>query len=91
MAKTDFCCDLMRHAVEDPDIPITHTAKFNEFGVKILDGGSSTILLKNCPWCGDKLPLSLRGAWFAELERLGIDPLGNDIPEEFADERWYRK
>jgi hypothetical protein len=91
MTDRIFCCGQMRRAVEDPDLPIIYTAKFDEFGVRVLDGGSSTIVLEYCPWSGDKLPASLRDAWFKELDRLGLDPLSRDLPVEFTDERWFRK
>jgi len=42
-----------------------------------------------CPWCGQKLPDSLREDWFDRLEQLGVDPYSAKIPEEFTDERWY--
>jgi len=79
----------MRDAVGDPDTPITYVAKFNEYGVRVLDDGSSFIQLKYCPWSGGKLPESLRDKWFSEIKKLGLDPAGDKIPEEFTDERWY--
>lgn len=60
-----------------------------EFGIQVLDGGTSSIGLTFCPWCGQKLPSSLRDAWFDEMDRLGIGPFGEHIPAEFSDERWY--
>jgi hypothetical protein len=89
MSQMNFCCDRMRSAIEDPEIPIIYIPKFREFGVRVLDGGTSNIGLLFCPWCGQKLPESLRDFWFDELERLGIDPTGDEIPTEFCDERWY--
>ena len=79
----------MRAALEDPDIPLTYSPKFREIGIRVLDGGSSSILLNFCPWCGNKLPSSLREAWFDELERRGIDPYGDSIPADFLNESWY--
>jgi len=89
MSGTKFCCERMRHAVESGEIPITYTPKFREFGVKVLDGGTSTVELLFCPWSGDRLPESLRDRWFEELERRGIDPVGPDVPAEFLDDRWF--
>jgi hypothetical protein len=89
VTSTKWCCAEMKHAVEDPDIPIVYVAKFREFGIRVLDGGSSKILLRFCPWSGTKLPDSLRDAWFKELDHRGIDPHGDNVPEEFCDERWY--
>jgi hypothetical protein len=58
-------------------------------GIRVLDGGNSNILIHFCPWCGNKLPESLRSEWFAEFKRRNIDPYGDDIPPKFSDERWY--
>jgi hypothetical protein len=84
------CCAQMRAAIDDDDNPIDYIPKFREVGVRVLDGGSSLILLAFCPWCGKKLPSSLRNEWFDELERRQIDPHGNDIPPDFLDGRWYK-
>jgi hypothetical protein len=83
------CCEQMKMAVADPDIPIVYTPKFREYGVRVLDGGSSTLGFMFCPWCGQRLPESLRDVWFDELERRGIDPADGNIPAEFSDETWY--
>jgi len=79
----------MQHALGDSDIPLIWTPKFREIGVRVLDGGDSSILLRFCPWCGNQLPESLRSEWFEELERREVDPYGDGIPVEFLDERWY--
>ena len=79
----------MRSAIDQEEVPIVYVPKYREFGIRILDGGTSYIVLVFCPWCGKRLPESLRDAWFEELERLGIDPTGSNIPPEFSDERWY--
>lgn len=84
------CCEDMRKAIEDPGIAVAYTSKFREYGVLILDGGSSRFSIHFCPWCGQKLPESLRNRWFDELERLGIDPEDDVVSEEFTDERWHQ-
>ena len=83
------CCEDLRKAVEDKDTAITYTAKFREYGISILDGGSSRLHICYCPWCGKPLPASLRHQWYDALERLGLDP-DQGVPEEFQDERWYQ-
>ena len=90
MSDKNFCCEHLRRAVEDPDIPFVYIAKFDEIGVRVLDGGTSFIKLEYCPWTGDRLRPSLRDAWFKEMERLGLDPLSDNIPSEFRDDQWYR-
>ena len=85
----EVCCDEMLLALDSEEIPIVYVPKFREHGVRVLDGGPSFIRLSFCPWCGQKLPDSLREPWFKKLESLGIDPGKDTVPAEFTDERWY--
>jgi hypothetical protein len=82
-------CAQMEYAVESEEIPVDYNPKFREYGIRVLDGGSSVIQLTFCPWCGQRLPDSLRMLWFEELEKRGIDPIEDDVPPEFSDDRWY--
>jgi len=73
------------------DTPIIHVKKFNEYGLKIFDGGSSYILIDFCPWCGERLPESRRDEWFDELEKLGIhDPMNESVPDKYRTDEWYK-
>ncbi|GAB3968757.1 hypothetical protein GCM10029978_038780 [Actinoallomurus acanthiterrae] len=95
----EHCCDTMRrqldwrcHRHTDPydcaDAVIVYVAKFREYGLIIHDGGSSYIGIGYCPWCGSRLPESQRDRWFDELERMGIDPWGDEVPAEYENGRW---
>jgi hypothetical protein len=75
---------------EDGDTPILYCEKFDEYGLKINDGGSSSILIAFCPWCGQKLPDSKREKWFDEMERLGMDPWNGDIPKKYLSNEWFQ-
>lgn len=90
MNQQNRCCDLLENAIRDPEYPITEIAKFREIGLTILDGGDSVVILAYCPWCGSRLPASLRDQWFNELERRNIDPDGTEIPNQFLTAEWYR-
>ena len=79
----------METAVNDVRIPVIFTPKLREFGISVLNGGTGSLGIAFCPWCGQKLPDSLRDDWFDKLEQLGIDPYGDKIPAELTDERWY--
>jgi hypothetical protein len=79
----------MEGSVIDPTVPVDYIPKLREFGIQVLDGGSSILTIAFCPWCGQKLPNSLRDHWFDTLERLGVDPSSDAIPPEFTDDRWY--
>lgn len=88
-------CDKLREFssedFDNVDTPIIYIRKFDEYGLKIWDGGSSSIVLDFCPWCGDKLPTSKRDQWFEEIEQLGIDPWTEDVPDKYNTDAWYRK
>ena len=49
---------------------IIYVSKLDEYGIPVLDGGSSYITLDFCPWCGTKLPPSKRDQYFNELEAI---------------------
>jgi hypothetical protein len=46
-------------------------------------------LIEFCPSCGKKLPESKRDLWFDEIEKLGIDPWSEEIPEKYLGNKWY--
>ena len=97
------CCDQMtEHAnftcadcvdpYECPDTLISYISRFDEYGIIIHDGGTSSISISYCPWCGTKLPDSKRDLWFATLEEMGFDdPCEQDIPKEFETDEWLKK
>jgi hypothetical protein len=85
------CCEALERACDDPDSAVTFNPKFREYGIKVLDGGSSYVEILFCPWSGQKLPGSLRDEWFNKLEAQGIDPGVDPIPLEFQSELWHTK
>jgi hypothetical protein len=98
----NHCCEAMRGQIEFtckqhasphqcPDALVSYWPKFNEYGLIVHDGGSSIMIISFCPWCGAKLPASLRERWFAELEALGFDdPHLQKIPARYNTDEWYR-
>ncbi|WP_330235078.1 DUF6980 family protein [Streptomyces sp. NBC_00566] len=96
---TNHCCEAMSRQVDVscaehdnpyscPDALIEFSAKFQEYGLIIHDGGTSSSTIEFCPWCGRRLPESQRDRWFDELERRRIEPGEDGIPAEFEDDRW---
>jgi hypothetical protein len=79
----------MKHYLDDKTMPIIYLPKFREYGIQILDGGSSFQEISHCPWCGCQLPLSLRDDWFNELEDLGFDEDSSDIPSKYFSDEWW--
>ena len=90
MSEFIHCCPEMSAAVQDDDYPVIFVPKFREYGLLIGDGGTSYQLIHYCPWCGSRLPETLRNEWFEKLESMSIDPMDEDaIPEKFRNEAWY--
>ncbi|WP_371816392.1 hypothetical protein [Roseateles sp. DAIF2] len=63
---TAHCCDSMsywanrtcdQHATpfECPDALVLFDATSGQYGLIVHDGGSSTITIQHCPWCGHRL------------------------------------
>lgn len=88
--QVDWHCDTHPDRYDCADALISFTAKFREYGLIIHDGGTSSIIISYCPWCGARLPESQRDRWFDEMERRGINPWTSDVPAEFEDDRWMR-
>lgn len=95
------CCERMDEAVNStcdqhpdrwdcPDALIAYTPKFREYGLIVHDGGTSTIEIAFCPWCGSQLPSPLRDEWFDELDRLGLEPESDELPEPLRSDAWWR-
>lgn len=71
---------------------IAYRAKFDEYGLIIHDGGSSSITINFCPWCGTRLPESKYQRWCDELAGLGFDePSEQAIPDAYTTDAWYRE
>lgn len=89
------CCEEMFMMVEE-EKSIVYLPQYREYGVPILDGGSSILVMNFCPWCGRKLPASLREEFYAILEAANIDYCGmsdNDdrLPEAMRSSRWWEE
>ncbi|MBO2451414.1 hypothetical protein J4573_30290 [Actinomadura barringtoniae] len=84
----EYDCDLHEDPFDCGDAVVFYSAKFDEYGLIIHDGGSSTLCIEFCPWCGTRLPPSQRDAWFDEMERRGIDPWDGEVPPEFTTSAW---
>jgi len=65
------CCEDMRRETEKvcephpdrfacPDCLIHYSPRWQEYGIIVHDGGSSSVCIRFCPWCGASLPTSLR-------------------------------
>ena len=89
MTSEQHACEEMRQSLLCE--ALAYIPKFREWGVPIPDGGSSYLVLTYCPWCGVRLPSSLRDEWFTQLSAIGVGQPFDNVPEEFTDDRWWRR
>ena len=88
--RRDCCCTEMFLHLSEGDVPIVYSLRFREYGIKINDGGTSFQEISYCPWCGSKLPNSLRREWFDRIEKLGLDPFDANIPSKMLSDSWWK-
>lgn len=97
----------MNTILEDRRLSICYLPEFREYGIWTQSavfqwfkkqkkgfipepsGGFQQMIF--CPWCGLRLPDSLRDAWFDQLEKLWFDdPINQKIPKEFKSDLWWK-
>ncbi len=74
------CCAMMSSNLAGSETAIRYVPKFREYGIPVLDGGSSFIFIRYCPWCGTFLPGSLRDRRSKEIAARGYEVGDEDIP-----------
>jgi len=85
------CCSSMSFYLDHGKVSVEFIPRFREYGISYADSGRSIISIQFCPWCGKKLPPSLREKWFEEIDAAGIDEAKDPIPERLKTEAWYSK
>jgi len=90
------CCPKIKIAFSDQRVSIGYQPKYREYFLDMRKEKSIVYLINNCPWCGKKLPKSLRKQWFSTLKKeCNIkDPWHKDesrVPEEFKTDEWWKK
>jgi hypothetical protein len=83
------CCGDMASFLGEGKIALRYFPKFREYGVPMKLGGPVVQLISYCPWCGRKLPSSLRSLWFARVTARGLDPYSRKIPRPYGDGSWW--
>lgn len=98
-----FCCKsmeenaLLQKPNDDCDFVnsdklIYYNEIFDEYGLIVHNGGQSYIMINFCPWCGKKLPQSVRDKYFLELEKLeDYSPFEDELPDKFKTDAWREK
>ena len=85
------CCHDIEVHIKSGEVALFYNAKFREYGIAVTDGGSSFQTITFCPWCGTRLPLSLRDKWFEVVcDQLGLEPGDKNIPAKYNSEEWWQ-
>lgn len=89
--SAQHCCQQMADRLVDGETAIRYVLKFRESGIPVLDGGESFIIIQFCPWCGNRLPESLRSEWFDRLEQMGLELDNPETPAAaMRTAEWWR-
>jgi len=86
----EFDCSLHADPFECGDAIVIYNEVMNEYGLIIHDGSASYVLIDNCPWCGTRLPESLRDKWFDAVDALDLGD-GVDPPAKYLSGEWRRR
>jgi hypothetical protein len=82
-------CPQIVAAIADSRVPLTYLPRVREYGLD-LEGGVAIQEIYFCPFCGTKLPGSLRDAWFERLDELALEPEAPQLPIELQSDAWWR-
>lgn len=83
------CCSELEGHLKEGEVAIICIEKMREYGLRILDGGSSFQIIRYCPWCGGCLPSSLRVEWHRRLEAIGKES-NDELPAPLQTDAWWR-
>ena len=82
---------MMERNLSEGETAIHYIAKFREYGIPVLDGGTSMIVIRFCPWCGADLPESLSDKWFELLASKNLELDDPAIPEDMLTDAWWKQ
>ena len=85
-----FCCEAMARYIANESVAIEYECEFREYSIDEKNDVGTCIRINYCPWCGIKLPESLRHEYVKELNLLGYELLDDDIPEKYKTDAWWR-
>ena len=83
------CCKEMEQHIASGNVAIRFLSKFREYGISYRVNEDAVQIIRFCPWCGRRLPDSLRGLWFDRIEELGLMPGDPRVPTAFQSDEWY--
>lgn len=84
-----FCPTWQEYIDDQTQNTLIFIPKFREIGIPLTS--ESLLLVTNCPFCGSKLPESLRDQWFEKMVEIFGDSWNPEdgVPAEFEDQIWW--
>lgn len=67
--KTEHCCELMQHYLDEKKVAIYYNPVFREYYIKQKSFPDGKQVIYNCPWCGYEFPESLINEYYDTLKR----------------------
>lgn len=101
---SQYCCKKMEGVLEEHNTPLRYVPYTRKYYMEYFPSKQPRTndvivaeTLYYCPWCGIKLPESLKKAWSEIVkEKFGVtDTLDREqlktIPQEYMSEEWWKK
>lgn len=92
MSKEKHCCEQMGFLLEEDRVEMKYDSQLREYYIK-LRNSQAVQGMTFCPWCGEKLPESLRDEFYdIIIDKLGLGGCYDEkLPEEFKTDEWWKK
>jgi hypothetical protein len=87
--QASFACEKHKDKNECSHAIIIYDDRFDEYFIGPRGGGGDYVLIKNCPFCGTKLPESKRDRYFDELDANGFTI--DNMPSIYLSGEWFKK
>ncbi len=89
----EHCCTEINIHIHEKERIVKYIPFTREYGVQAADHVIQ--MINFCPWCGERLPKSLRDEFFSALEKeynieADVGSLSN-VPPEFRTDEWWKK
>lgn len=92
-SSVTFCCSELTRHLRENEVALSYDDISRSYGIKILDGGTSSQQIYYCPWCGIKFPADVNDILYDIIyDELNLDgPDDPKLPEEFKSREWWVK
>lgn len=90
MTQLPHACETMRRAIDEQSMHLGYNAAFREYSIEYVNSASLQTLLF-CPFCGARLPGSVRTEWFERVWAMGLEPEDPRVPEAMRSDQWWRE